>query len=73
MVIKSLNLFWQKGGYGNNSSSATIQVDGLGEVTIKNCISDELRERLEEEALLSLRIKLGQVVEVNNEEKIKTV
>lgn len=41
------------------ASSAEIDVPGLGKVTIKDFISDEARERIEKEAILSLNQKLG--------------
>ena len=47
---------------GITGSSCVIDVPGLGEVTIKNCISDELKVRIKEECIIALRKKLGQVV-----------
>lgn len=43
--------------------NATIQVDGLGEVKISHALSEELCNRVEQEALSALRIKFGQTLE----------
>jgi len=44
---------------GVPSSNATIDVPGLGSVEIKNFLSDETRKIIENEAILSLRQRMG--------------
>lgn len=46
-------------------SSATIDIPGLGEVKINNCLSSETIKRAILEIETALRIKLGQTMEIN--------
>ena len=48
---------------GEVSSMAKISVDGLGEVEIKDVISEDAAERLKTEAIAALRVRLGQRLE----------
>jgi hypothetical protein len=40
-------------------STATIEVPGLGEVTIKDCVSKETYDSLCKEVIFALRAKMG--------------
>ena len=41
-----------------NYSIARIEVPGLGEISIKNCISDDLRSKIGAETIVVLKEKL---------------
>lgn len=55
--MKLVHAFINNGGV--LSSTATIDVPGLGNVEIKNALSDETRARVEAEAILALQQRLG--------------
>lgn len=55
MKAKHVHIWFEN----TNSSTAVIIVEGLGEVEIKNFISDECRARIEAEAILALEQRLG--------------
>jgi len=54
MKLNHAHVFWTL-----NSSSAEIEVPGLGSVNIQNFISDETKSRIEKEAILALEQRLG--------------
>lgn len=54
MKILMAHVAWE-----NNYSTATLEVEGLGNVEIKGFISDECKSRLEKEAILALEQRLG--------------
>jgi len=60
MQIKSCHVFFKYEG-NNQTSVVTIEVPGLGEVSIKDFISDALRNWIEKESIYVLRMKLGQI------------
>lgn len=45
---------------GQLKAHATLNVQGVGEVKIQMALSAELCQRIEEEAIAALRVRLGQ-------------
>lgn len=63
MKAEHAHIWWGSNGL---SSTATINVSGLGNVEIRNFISDDTRNRVEQEAILSLQQRLGIVCSFND-------
>ena len=59
MKVKDVHIFYANNIKSQNTSSSTIEVEGLGEVTIKDCFSDELLKQIESEASFMLKQKLN--------------
>ena len=59
MKVKSLFLYPNNNEYQAN---ATLDVPGLGEVQIKHCLSADLINRICEESVAALRLRLGQTL-----------
>ena len=64
-----LNMIHVHGRDGKYTSGAQIDVDGLGQVSIKNALSLETIKRIEAEAFSALRLKLGQPLQLNDASK----
>jgi hypothetical protein len=62
MNINHAHIFWTV-----KTSSAEINVPGLGSVNIADFISDETRNRIEQEAILALEQRLGIVCRFSQE------
>lgn len=58
MNVKSVHIFYAP-PHSIPSSSASIDVPGIGEIQIQNAISNELRESIAKEAIIALRRKMG--------------
>jgi hypothetical protein len=71
MQIESAHITWKSGTTEFKHCSASIDVPGLGKVEIKDFISDDLRNRIEAEAIFSLNQKLGITCEAVMAEKIE--
>jgi hypothetical protein len=63
--MKFLNAYVSREGLkaeGKLKAHATVVVDGVGEVKIQMALSDEVCQRIEEEACAALRVRLGQTL-----------
>jgi len=59
MKIKDAHIYWSYNSSFPNTVSAKIDVEGLGEVIIDNCLSDDLRKQIESEAIFTLKQRLN--------------
>jgi hypothetical protein len=59
MKIKDAHIYWSYNSSFPNTVIAKIEVDGLGEVTIDKCLSDDLRNQIEAEAIFTLKQRLN--------------
>lgn len=59
MKVKHIFIFLNK---ETLQSNATIDVPGIGEVKIDHSLSDDLIERIREESVAALRLRLGQTL-----------
>ena len=57
--MRMLHVFISQKHNGVPSSSAEIEVEGLGTVEIKNCLSAEIISQIEKEVIFNLRAKMG--------------
>ena len=77
MKILNAHIYWFTiPNSEHKSSTAEIEVPGLGIVNIKDFISDELRTRIEAEAIFALKQNLGIVCangDDNDENPIKYI
>jgi hypothetical protein len=62
MEVKTVSIFWKAFSNSKDSSSATILVEGIGDIRIDDVISQELREAIEKEVIVALKQKLGQII-----------
>lgn len=62
---------WHPGSTG--SSNCEIEVPGLGQVNISNCISDETKKRIEDECILALRHKMGQMIKTEPQHVVEAI
>jgi len=69
--MKLYGYHWHPGINGNDGCE--IEVPGLGKVSLSNCLSDELKKRIEEECYLALRLKMGQVINTVPENILEVV
>lgn len=59
MQILHAHVYWSNTKQYPRTCSAEIDVPGLGKVNIDNFISDDLRNRIEAEAIFCLEQRLG--------------
>lgn len=63
MNAESIHIHY-KFRYGQaTTTTADINVPGLGAVEIKNCVSQETIDAIEKEVIIALRQKLGMIIE----------
>ena len=73
MIVRHVHIFYDDNTQELRSTGADIIVPGLGQVSIKDCLTEETVNRIKNESINALKIKLGQTITSTPENIVEAV